>query len=156
MRPSALPPGTGVGFKPEHFSAIMAGAPPLDFFEVHAENYMGDGGVPHRQLGWLRELYALSIHGVGLSIGSAGGLDPGHLDRVRRLCDRYATDSFSEHLAWSSHGAEYLNDLLPLPDTDETLDLVASHVDAVQEALGRRILLENPATYLTIAESHLA
>jgi uncharacterized protein len=153
MVPFHLPAGAGVGFKPQHFEAIAAEDPPLAFLEVHAENYMGDGGVPHRQLGWLRERYALSIHGVGLSIGSASGLDPEHLARVARLCDRHAPDGFSEHLAWSSHGTEYLNDLLPLPYTDETLALVARHVDQVQEALGRQILLENPATYLSFAES---
>jgi uncharacterized protein (UPF0276 family) len=142
-----------VGFKPEHFAAIEAEAPDLAFFEVHAENYMGDGGVPHRQLGRLREDYALSIHGVGLSIGGAGPLDAEHLGRLKALCDRYAPDSFSEHLAWSSHGAAYLNDLLPLPYTDETLRLVAAHIDEVQTALGRQMLLENPATYVTFAES---
>jgi hypothetical protein len=150
---SRLPAGTGVGFKPEHFAAIEAEAPGLAFFEVHAENYMGDGGVPHRQLARLREDYALSIHGVGLSIGGSGPLDADHLARLKALCGRYAPDSFSEHLAWSSHGAAYLNDLLPLPYTDETLRLIAAHIDEVQAILGRQMLLENPATYVTFAES---
>lgn len=148
-----LPALPGVGFKPDHFAAIRADAARIGFFEVHAENYMGAGGLPHAQLAAIRADFPLSIHGVGLSIGGARGLDADHLHRVRRLCDRYEPESFSEHLAWSSHGAEYLNDLLPLPYTDQTLRLVCDHVDQVQESLGRRILLENPATYLRFAQS---
>ncbi|MBU9696321.1 DUF692 domain-containing protein [Rhodobacteraceae bacterium HSP-20] len=153
MLPAFLPPLPGVGFKPEHFAAIREGAAGIGFFEVHAENYMGAGGLPHAMLGAIRADHALSIHGVGLSIGGARGLDGDHLSRVKRLCDRYQPESFSEHLAWSSHGAEYLNDLLPLPYTEETLRLVCDHVDQVQAVLGRRILLENPATYLRFAQS---
>lgn len=149
-----LPALPGVGFKPEHFGAIRQdGAAGIGFFEVHAENYMGAGGLPHAQLAAIRADHALSIHGVGLSIGGARGLDPDHLDRLRVLCDRYEPESFSEHLAWSSHGAEYLNDLLPLPYTPETLALVCDHVDRVQSVLRRRMLLENPATYLCFAQS---
>lgn len=148
-----LPALPGVGFKPEHFAAIRSGAEGVGFFEVHAENYMGAGGLPHAQLAAIRADFALSVHGVGLSIGGARGIDPDHLARVRRLCDRYDPESFSEHLAWSSHGADYLNDLLPLPYTDETLGIVCDHVDQVQDGLGRRMLLENPATYLRFAAS---
>jgi len=148
-----LPPLPGVGFKPDHFTAIRASSAGIGFFEVHAENYLGAGGLPHAQLAALRADHPLSIHGVGLSIGGNAGLDAAHLDRVRRLCDRYEPESFSEHLAWSSHGAEYLNDLLPLPYTEETLALVCTHVDQVQSTLGRRMLLENPATYLRFAQS---
>lgn len=153
MLPALLPELPGVGFKPEHFAAIRADAAGIGFFEIHAENYMGSGGLPHAQLALIRADHALSIHGVGLSIGGARGLDRDHLARLRRLCDRYEPESFSEHLAWSSHGAEYLNDLLPLPYTPETLRLVCDHVDQVQEALGRQMLLENPATYLSFAQS---
>lgn len=148
-----LPALPGVGFKPEHFAAIRSGAEGVGFFEVHAENYMGAGGLPHAQLAAIRADFALSVHGVGLSIGGARGIDPDHLARVRRLCDRYDPESFSEHLAWSSHGADYLNDLLPLPYTEETLGIVCDHVDQVQDGLGRRMLLENPATYLRFAAS---
>ena len=148
-----LPPLPGVGFKPDHFTAIRANSAGIGFFEVHAENYLGAGGLPHAQLAALRADHPLSIHGVGLSIGGNTGLDAAHLDRVSRLCDRYEPESFSEHLAWSSHGAEYLNDLLPLPYTEETLALVCTHVDQVQSTLGRRMLLENPATYLRFAQS---
>lgn len=148
-----LPAQAGLGFKPQHFDAIRETRPDLGFFEIHAENYMGAGGEPHAMLAALRADYALSFHGVGLSIGGAGPLDADHLRRLRVLCDRYEPDSFSEHLAWASHGEAYLNDLLPLPYTPETLDLVCDHIDQLQDALGRRMLLENPATYVTFAES---
>jgi uncharacterized protein len=148
-----LPASAGVGFKPEHAGAILAAAQPIGFFEVHAENYMGAGGPPHAQLTALRERYALSVHGVGLSIGSMQALDRAHLLRLRTLCDRYAPASFSEHLAWSSHDGVYFNDLLPLPYTEATLGRVADHVDEVQTVLGRQMLLENPSTYLSFAES---
>lgn len=153
MTIAPLPPLPGVGFKPEHFAAIRADSAGIGFFEVHAENYMGAGGLPHAQLAAIRADHALSIHGVGLSIGGARGLDRDHLARLRLLCGRYEPESFSEHLAWSSHGAEYLNDLLPLPYTPETLQLVCDHVDQVQTALRRPMLLENPATYLRFAQS---
>lgn len=153
MLPALLPNLPGVGFKPEHFAAIRTDAAGIGFFEVHAENYMGAGGLPHKQLATIRADHALSIHGVGLSIGGARGLDADHLARLRHLCDQYQPDSFSEHLAWSSHGDAFLNDLLPLPYTAETLRLVCDHVDQVQAALGRQILLENPATYLCFAQS---
>lgn len=148
-----LPRTTGLGFKPEHFRDIMAAPRTVGFYEVHAENYMGDGGAAHAMLNALRAEHALSIHGVGLSIGGAGSLNPDHLTRLRKLIDRYQPESFSEHLAWSSHGAEWLNDLLPLPYTDETLNTVCAHIDQVQNALGRRMLLENPATYVTFRAS---
>jgi uncharacterized protein len=156
MKPSILPCRPGVGFKPEHFAEIDAGPQPLGFFEIHAENYMGAGGPPHAKLRRLREDYALSVHGVGLSIGAMQPLDRAHLARLKILCDRYEPESFSEHLAWSSHGEVFLNDLLPLPYTDETLSLVADHIDEVQEALGHQMLLENPATYLLFEESTIA
>ncbi len=149
----SLPLSTGVGFKPEHFEAIRAAKPVLGFFEVHAENYMGQGGLPHAQLTALRADYALSLHGVGLSIGGADALSAEHLARLRTVCDRYQPDSFSEHLAWSGHGGDYLNDLLPLPYTEETLARVSSHVAQVQDALGRRMLLENPSTYVLFEQS---
>jgi uncharacterized protein (UPF0276 family) len=151
-----LPPRTGVGFKPEHFDGLIADPGPIGFFEVHAENYMGDGGLPHAQLARLHGRFALSVHGVGLSIGVDAPLDRAHLQRLRRLCDRYRPESFSEHLAWSSHGDVYLNDLLPLPYTAVTLTRVADHIAEVQDALGRRMLLENPATYVLFAESTIA
>src|SRR6266404_5982579 len=122
--PANLPISAGVGFKPEHLGEILAAPQPIGFFEIHAENYMGAGGPPHAQLAALRERYALSVHGVGLSIGSTRPLD-----------------------------GVYLNDLLPLPYTEQTLARVAEHVDEVQTALGRQMLLENPSTYIRFAES---
>lgn len=150
---TALPASAGVGFKNVHFSDIEASAPDVGFFEVHAENYMGAGGPPHAQLMRLRRDYPLSIHGVGLSIGGAGRLDRDHLGRVKSVVDRYAPAAFSEHLAWSTQGASFLNDLLPLPYSATTLAHVVAHVDEIQEALGRRILLENPAAYLRFQSS---
>jgi uncharacterized protein len=153
QRMSSLPASAGIGFKPAHFRDILAAAQPIGFFEVHAENYMGAGGPPHAQLGALRERHALSVHGVGLSIGSMRPLDRAHLARLKTLCDSYQPESFSEHLAWSSHGEVYFNDLLPLPYTSQTLARVVEHVDEVQTVLGRQMLLENPSTYLRFAET---
>ncbi len=150
---SHLPCKTGLGFKPEHFHDVMAKPGAVSFYEVHAENYMGDGGAPHAMLNALRADHALSIHGVGLSIGGAHGLNTDHLDRLRKLMDRYQPASFSEHLAWSSHGAAWLNDLLPIPYTQETLSTICTHIDQVQDRLGCRMLLENPATYVTFETS---
>ena len=155
MRASRLPEAAGIGFKPQHFEAIIAGEQPVGFVEIHAENYMGAGGPPHAQLRALRERFALSVHGVALSIGSAQPLDREHLLRLKALCERYEPESFSEHLAWSSHGDVYLNDLLPLPYTQETLDRVVSHIDETQDCLGRQMLLENPSTYVRFADSDI-
>ncbi|MDK9695428.1 MAG: DUF692 domain-containing protein [Siculibacillus sp.] len=149
----ALPAACGVGFKPQHFEAILADAAGVAFFEVHAENYFGAGGPPHRRLTALRERFPLSIHGVGLSIGGAGPLDRDHLVRLAALVARYEPEAVSEHLAWSSHGGFGFPDLLPLPLTEETLGRVVEHVDETQAVLGREILLENPSTYFRFAES---
>jgi len=151
-----LPPRAGASFKPQHFGAITAAPKAVGFFEVHAENYMGAGGPPHAMLGKLREEYPLSIHGVGLSIGGEEPLDETHLQRLRVLCQRYEPESFSEHLAWSSHGGEFLADLLPLPYTDDTLQIICEHVERTQAVLGRRLLLENPSLYLSFEESRFA
>jgi len=148
-----LPATAGLGFKPDHYSRIRTEPAAVGFFEVHAENYMGAGGAPHAMLEALHADHALSVHGVGLSIGGAGPLDRDHLARLRTLLDRHQPESFSEHLAWSSHGAAWLNDLLPLPYTDQTLATICAHVDEVQDVLGRPMLLEIPATYVTCAAS---
>src|ERR1700722_8966650 len=146
-------PSVGVGFKPEHFEAIVDTRPQLGFFEVHAENYMGAGGAPHRRLDAIRERYPLSLHGVGLSIGSPGPLDRAHLQRLPAGAQRFEPILVSQHLAWSTHEGAFLNDLLPLPYTHETVARVSEHIDEVQNALGRTILLENPSTYVVFAES---
>lgn len=147
-----LPRIAGTGYKPEHFTDRLDDVP-FGFIEVHAENYMGAGGPPHAQLERLRRDHALSLHGVGLSIGGDTALDRAHLVRLRHLCDRYQPHSFSEHLAWSSHGGVFLNDLLPLPYTETTLARVIAHVSEAQDALGCRLLLENPATYIAFTAS---
>lgn len=153
LTPDRLPARAGLGLKPEHYRDVLETRPDIGFFEVHAENYMGAGGPPHAYLEKVAALYPLSLHGVGLSIGGSGPLDTAHLHRLRALIDRYRPQSFSEHLAWSTHDTGFLNDLLPLPYTPETLARVSAHVEETQQAIGRQLLLENPSTYLVFAES---
>jgi uncharacterized protein (UPF0276 family) len=150
---ASIPARAGVGLKPEHYREILEENPDVGFFEVHAENYMGAGGPPHRYLEAIRERYPLSLHGVGLSIGSARGLDQTHLQRLKELVRRYEPGRFSEHLAWSTHESGFLNDLLPLPYTQETLNVVCEHIDQVQAEIGCQMLLENPSVYVLFAES---
>lgn len=152
----ALPIGPGVGYKARHFAQIMADAAPVTWLEIHAENYMGDGGRPLAQLRHLSETFPISVHGVGLSIGGEAPLDADHLARLKHLCDWLHPASFSEHLAWSTHDGHYLNDLLPLPYTPATLDRVADHIDRVQEVLDRPMLLENPSSYLAFDASTMS
>jgi uncharacterized protein (UPF0276 family) len=148
--------GVGVGFKAEHFDAILETRPDLGFFEIHAENYMGAGGPPHRRLEAIRERYPISLHGVGLSIGSPGPLDRAHLARLAGVAERYQPAVVSEHLAWSTHDGAFLNDLLPLPYTEDTLARVSEHIDLVQTTLRRTMLLENPSTYVAFAETTMS
>ena len=155
-RIDSLPNTPGVGYKPQHFSDITNDPGVVGWLEIHAENYMGDGGRPLAQLRHLAEAFAISAHGVGLSIGGETRLDPDHLARLKHLNNWLKPASFSEHLAWSTHGAEFLNDLLPLPYTDATLSRVADHIDALQETIGRKMLLENPSSYLAFTESTMS
>jgi uncharacterized protein len=150
-----LPARPGVGYKPQHFADILANPGPVGWLEIHAENYMGDGGRPLAQLRHLADRFPISVHGVGLSIGGEGPLDPDHLQRLRTLCDWLNPASFSEHLAWSTHDGAFLNDLLPLPYTAATLMRVCDHIDHVQSVLRRPMLLENPSTYLAFAETDM-
>ncbi len=143
-----LPLRAGVGLKSCHYQTALAEPGAVGWFEVHAENYMGAGGAPHHYLERIRSDYPLSIHGVGLSIGSAGPLDSEHLKRLAELERRYQPAVFSEHLAWSTHYGQFLGDLLPVPYNDETLDRVCDHVDLLQETLRRQVLIENPSTYV--------
>lgn len=153
----ALPARAGVGLKSQHFDAVLDrgrdSGPDIGFFEIHAENYMVDGGPVHQALGRIRRDHALSLHGVGLSIGGEEALDEAHLDRLAILIERYQPAAFSEHLAWSSHGGVFYNDLLPLPYDRATLARVCDHVDRVHERLGCRMLLENPSTYVEFSAS---
>ena len=151
----ALPQRAGVGLKADHYHHIIETNPDIGWFEIHPENYMGAGGPPHNYLSKVRENYALSVHGVGLSIGGAEPLDQQHLTRLKIIVDRYEPQSFSEHLAWSSHQGRYFNDLLAAPYTSETLETVCDHIDEIQTFLGRTMLLENPATYISFENSNL-
>ena len=153
-RISQLQPRAGLGLKAEHFKDVLESLPDVGFFEVHAENYMVAGGPFHHYLGLIRERYPLSIHGVGLSIGSDTPLNIEHLQRLQTLLARYRPRVFSEHLAWSSHGPHFLNDLLPLRYDLSTLQRVCAHIDQVQNTLQRQILLENPATYVEFDQTH--
>ena len=151
-----LPLSPGIGYKSQHFRGLINHDGPITWLEIHAENYMGDGGRPLAQLRALAERFPISVHGVGLSIGGEAPLDHDHLTRLKHLCDWVNPAMFSEHLAWSTHDTGYLNDLLPLPYTQATLDRVATHIAQVQDTLGRRMLLENPSTYLCFAETDMA
>lgn len=151
-----LPISPGVGYKPQHFQALMTDPGPVRWLEIHAENYMGDGGRPLSQLRLLAERFAISVHGVGLSIGGEAPLDRDHLSRLKHLLGWLQPLSFSEHLAWSTHEGTFLNDLLPLPYTAATLARVCAHINQVQDVLGRRMLLENPSTYLAFAETEMS
>ena len=146
----------GTSFKHEHLPAILAEGRQRGFFEVHAENYMGAGGPPHRALEAVRRDHPLSLHGVCMSIGGERPLDKAHLARFRDLVARYEPALVSEHLAWSTHETTYFNDLLPLPYTAATLARVCDHIDEVQEAIRRPLLLENPSTYLAFRESTMS
>jgi hypothetical protein len=149
----ARPALAGIGLKPQHAAALQAGQGGVDFLEVHAENCMGAGGPWLRQLERLRAQRPLSVHGVGLSIGAEGPLDAAHLERLAAVVGRFEPGWVSEHLAWSSHGGRFLNDLLPLPYDTVTLARVCRHVDQVQQRLKRRVLIENPSTYVEFAAS---
>ncbi len=151
-----LPAAPGVGFKAKHFADLMADPGPVAWIEVHAENYMGAGGRPLAQLRALAEHLPVSVHGVGLSIGGHEPLDKAHLARLAHLLDWAKPAAFSEHLAWSTHDGAYLNDLLPLPLTEDTLGRVGDHILQVQDTLGRQMLLENPSSYLRFADSTIA
>jgi len=148
-----LPPSPGVGYKPQHFQDIIENSGSVRWLEIHAENYMGDGGRPLAQLRYLAERFPISVHGVGLSIGGETPLDTDHLARLKHLVSWLNPASFSEHLAWSTHESHFYNDLLPLPYTDATLARICDHINQVQDTLGRAMLLENPSSYLAFEES---
>ncbi|MGE3537435.1 MAG: DUF692 domain-containing protein [Candidatus Tectimicrobiota bacterium] len=157
MSSRLMPPqlGVGIGLRAPHVAEISATHPSIDWLEVHAENYMG-GGPALAALQRLRELYPLSMHGVGLSLGSAEPLDTRHLRRLKELLTMLEPALVSEHLAWSVSGGTYLNHLLPLPYTEETLEIVVQHVAQTQDVLQRRLLVENPSSYLRLAYSTLS
>lgn len=164
-RPSRLrlpifptPLKAGAGFKHEHLEDILRDDTDIGvgFFEVHAENVMGDGGAPHAALAKLRQDYPVFLHGVGMSLGGEAPLNREHLLRFRQLVDRYEPMIVSEHLAWSSHDTTYYNDLLPVPYTWPVLGRVVSHINQFQDTLQRRMLLENPSTYVAFEHSDMS
>jgi uncharacterized protein len=150
--PSPIPARAGIGLRFQHHQAVLDVDPDIAWMEVHTENYMG-GGTPLRYLDAVRREYPISLHGVGLSLGSADGLDVAHLERIRRVAERIEPVLMSEHIAWSVTDGHYLADLLPLPMTEESLTVVCRHVDQVQSHMKRRILVENPSTYLRFRHS---
>jgi hypothetical protein len=150
--PDPIPVAAGIGLRFPHHRIVAETHPELAWLEVHTENYMG-GGAPVRTLETIRRDYPLSLHGTGLSLGSADGLDAGHLAQVRKVVARMEPGLVSDHLSWSISGGFYLGDLLPLPMTEEALSVVCRNVDAFQDALRRQILIENPSSYLRYRHS---
>ncbi|HEY6456079.1 MAG TPA: DUF692 domain-containing protein [Steroidobacteraceae bacterium] len=151
---SPIPVSVGIGLRFPHHEVVLQTRPEVPWFEVHAENYFG-GGAVRRTLEAVRRDYPLSLHGVGLSLGSAEGLDPVHLRRLADLSRTIEPALVSEHLSWSVAGGRYLADLLPLPMTEEALEVVCRHVQQTQECLGRTLLIENPSTYLQFPHSSI-
>jgi uncharacterized protein (UPF0276 family) len=149
---SLIPAKAGIGLRFQHHQAALEARPDVAWMEVHTENYMG-GGMPLRCLDAIRRDKPISLHGVGLSLGSADGLDPVHLERIRQVAERIEPGLMSEHLAWNVVGETYLADLLPLPMTEEALEIVCRHVDQTQNYLKRRLFVENPSTYLQFRHS---
>lgn len=150
--PRLIPALTGIGLRFPHHKAVIEQRPRVAWFEIHTENYMG-GGAPLRDLEAIRRDYPVSLHGVGLSLGCVDGLDAAHLDRVVRLADRIEPGLVSEHLSWSITDGIYLGDLLPLPLTEEAVDVICGNIDRFQHALRRQILVENPSSYLRYCHS---
>jgi uncharacterized protein (UPF0276 family) len=150
-----VPARAGIGLRFQHHAEVLAETPDVAWLEVHPENYLG-GGPTFEILAEIRRDYPLSLHAVGLSLGSAEGLDREHLAQVARLARRLEPGLVSDHLSWSAAGGLHLPDLLPLPYTEEALAVFVRHLDQAQTALGRRILIENPSAYLAFARSTLS
>ncbi len=148
-----IPVRAGIGLRTPHVPEMLETRPPVGWVEVHAENYLAAGGPRLAALERIRRDLPLSIHGVGLSLGSAEGVDATHLERLARLVTRFQPALVSEHVAWSVNSGVYFNDLLPIPYTEESLALLCRNVDRVQTVLGRQILMENPSTYVRFVAS---
>lgn len=146
----------GVGLRHTHMLDFASGAPSAHWLEIHSENFLAAGGPRIAQLEAARAHYPISCHGVGLSLGSAEGVSDNHLDQLRSLFDRVEPVLVSEHLSFSVVDGVYVNDLLPLPYTEEALDIVSANIAHTQEKLGRKILLENPSSYLTFTHSTIS
>ena len=152
-KPNFIPPRVGVGLRAPHYREVMSTQPKVGWFEVHSENYFGAGGQPLYFLEQIRSHYPLSLHGVGMSLGSADALNRTHLKKLKSLIQRFEPGLVSEHLCWGSVAGRYLNDLLPLPYTDEALAHVSDRIGEAQDYLGRRILIENVSSYLQFAHT---
>lgn len=144
--------GAGIGLRSQHYRQILADKPPVPWFEVLTENYFGDGGLPLHFLERIRADYPVTLHGVGMSLGSSDPLDRDYLNRLKALAGRIEPAWVSDHLAWISVGDRYVHDLLPLPYTEEALSRFADRVRQVQDFLGRRLLIENPSSYMGYRE----
>jgi uncharacterized protein (UPF0276 family) len=153
--PSRLDPRAGIGLRAPHYREILDTLPDIGWLEVHSENFFGRGGQPLHYLERVRSHYPLSLHGVGLSLGSVDGLQHEHLVRLRALADRFEPTLMSDHLCWGAIGARHLNDLLPLPYTEEALDVVCANVAQAQDFLRRQLLVENVSSYLQFADSSI-
>lgn len=151
-----IPAAAGIGLRAPHLQRVLAERPRVPWFEMHSENFFGAGGAIHDALERVRADYPLSLHGVGLSLGSADALDSEHLATLRALVRRYQPGLVSDHICWGAIGGVHLNDLLPLPFTAEALDLMVSRVQQVQEALGREFLVENVSSYLTFRHAEMS
>ncbi len=151
-----IPAAAGIGLRAPHLQRVLAERPRVPWFEMHTENFFGAGGAIHAALERVRADYPLSLHGVGLSLGSADALDNEHLATLRALVRRYQPGLVSDHICWGAIGGVHLNDLLPLPFTDEALDLMVSRVQQVQDALGREFLVENVSSYLTFEHADMS
>jgi len=145
---SAIPACAGIGLRSQHHQDALVNPVRTGWLEVHSENYFGNGGIPLRDLEAIRADYLISLHGVGMSLGSVDELDRQHLRQLQNLIQRIEPGLVSEHLSWSSFGGRYLNDLLPMPYTDETLTHLTARISQVQDYLGRQLLIENPSSYL--------
>ena len=151
-----IPELVGIGLRAEHEQAVLEQRPDIGWLEVHSENYFGIGGRPHTLLQRIREHYPISLHGVGMGLGNAEPPDRHHVHRLRRLRDSVEPFCVSEHLCWNAHRGRYFSDLLPLPQLRATAAHVATHIDALQQTLGQRILVENISTYVRFAQSEMA
>lgn len=153
--PTPIPARAGIGLRSSHFREIVETTPSVAWMEAHPENYFGEGGAPLRTLERIRASYLLSFHGVGLSLGSTDPIDSSHLRKLKALLDRFQPSFVSEHLSWSSVDGRFFNDLLPLPYTEESLDLVCAKIDEIQTELQRPMLIENITRYLTWRDSRI-
>lgn len=151
-----IPADAGVGLKPQHFHSILSKETNVSWFEIHAENYMGKGGSFHHYLTKIREKFPLSVHGVGLSLGSNDGVCQRQLADLKLLIERYEPSLVSEHLSWSRHGMHSLNDLLPMPYTQESLQVFVDNISQTQDYLQRQILVENPSSYFELNYNEFA